>query len=513
MSGSYRRGAALPIPARAIARPVLRGRAADAALVAALVVGSCILRTGAMRAGYWTDESIAVGIASHPLTEIPATLRLDGSPPLYYLLLHAWIALAGTSEPATRCLSLAFALAVIPVAMWAGTTLFGRRAGLLAAAGAAGAPFLTQYAQETRMYTLVVLLSLVACTAFVLAFLDGRRVHLITLGAALTTLLYTHNWGLFLCAALAGAWLTLLARGRVGARDGLLVAAAVVVLYAPWLPTLAFQAAHTGAPWADRPSPLLLLAAPALLLGTIGAPLLVAPVVAGLRRRDPGHERVVLLLGIAAATVVLAWIASQLQPAWATRYLAVALGPLLVGTAGALASGGRRTAVVLAGVALVWALWQPPSVKSNVRTVATRIAPLLRPGDVVLSASPEVVPNLAGYLPAGLRFYTPSGPVTDVRVTDWRDVVARIRGTSPREVLDSALAARRPGARLVLITPIVHQPPPQAPLWRAERVRSRELRALVAADRRLQQVASAPASVWPRRRSQVRADVYVSATP
>jgi hypothetical protein len=26
--------------------------------------------------------------------------------------------------------------------------------------------------------------------------------------------------------------------------------------YAPWLPTLAFQLLHTGAPWADRPTPL-----------------------------------------------------------------------------------------------------------------------------------------------------------------------------------------------------------------------------------------------------------------
>ena len=40
-----------------------------------------------------------------------------------------------------------------------GSALFGRRAGALAAMGAAGCPFLTYYAQEARMYSLVAVLS------------------------------------------------------------------------------------------------------------------------------------------------------------------------------------------------------------------------------------------------------------------------------------------------------------------------------------------------------------------
>jgi hypothetical protein len=46
----------------------------------------------------------------------PGLLRQDGSPPLYYLLLHGWMALAGDGEAAARSLSLvataAFVLAV-----------------------------------------------------------------------------------------------------------------------------------------------------------------------------------------------------------------------------------------------------------------------------------------------------------------------------------------------------------------------------------------------------------------
>src|SRR5687767_9545014 len=146
---------------------------------------SVALRTGALDAGYWIDEAIAVGIATHEPAEIPRLLRQDGSPPLYYLLLHGWMTLVGQGEAATRSLSLLFAALAVPVAWWAAG---GRRAGAAAAAIVAVCPFVGYYAQEARMYTLVAVLSLVATAAFV------QRRH-VTLGAALVLLLYTHTWG------------------------------------------------------------------------------------------------------------------------------------------------------------------------------------------------------------------------------------------------------------------------------------------------------------------------------
>src|SRR5947209_11056742 len=118
------------------------------------------LRTTALHFYFWVDEGISVGIASHPLSQIPSLMRRDGSPPLYYVLLHFWMAWRGHSEVATHEFSLIFALLAIPAAYWAGASLFGRRTGLIAALLAAGAPYLTTYAQETRMYSLVALLSI-----------------------------------------------------------------------------------------------------------------------------------------------------------------------------------------------------------------------------------------------------------------------------------------------------------------------------------------------------------------
>ncbi len=74
------------------------------------MVASLALRAGALKSGYWIDEGIAVGIASHDLEDIPGILAQDGNPPLYYLLLHGWMLVFGAGEAATRALSLVFAL-------------------------------------------------------------------------------------------------------------------------------------------------------------------------------------------------------------------------------------------------------------------------------------------------------------------------------------------------------------------------------------------------------------------
>src|SRR5919206_373486 len=127
--------------------------------LAAVTLASLLLRTNALGGGYWIDEAISVGVASHDLGQIPGLLRQDGSPPLYYLLLHEWIALVGAGEAATRALSLLFATLAVPLSWWAGSAVFDRRTGALAAVAAAACPFLTYYAQESRMYALVATVS------------------------------------------------------------------------------------------------------------------------------------------------------------------------------------------------------------------------------------------------------------------------------------------------------------------------------------------------------------------
>ena len=149
----------------------------------------------------------------------------------------------------------------MPVAFWGAGLTFGRRAAWFAAVLTALVPFLSQYAQETRMYSLVVLLSMLATSLFLRAYTGGGRPARrwpVLFGLALTATLYTHNWALFLGMAMGLAWLGLLylapaAERGARLRDGLLGFGLTALLYLPWLPTLLFQAAHTGAPWSRKP--------------------------------------------------------------------------------------------------------------------------------------------------------------------------------------------------------------------------------------------------------------------
>src|SRR5204863_4662148 len=124
-------------------------------------------------------------------------------------LLAAWTRLFGTSEVATHSLSLLFAVAAVPVAFWAGDRMFGRRAAWFTAAFASLSPFLTYFAGETRMYSLVVVESLLCCIAFSAAFIERRPSGPWWFAASLAALVYTHYWGLYAAvgAALACAFL------------------------------------------------------------------------------------------------------------------------------------------------------------------------------------------------------------------------------------------------------------------------------------------------------------------
>src|SRR5438309_8912337 len=125
------------------------------------------------------NEAITTRTSAHPLGDIPGLLRHDGAPPLFYMLLHFWMQAFGTGESATHALSLVFGLLTIPVGMWAGWSLFGRRAGVYAAFLFAFSTFLTAYAQESRMYELMALLGLLATAGFIHGFVYRRRRYLI----------------------------------------------------------------------------------------------------------------------------------------------------------------------------------------------------------------------------------------------------------------------------------------------------------------------------------------------
>jgi uncharacterized membrane protein len=452
---------ALPAPRRTARAPL----AIAGALALAVAVAG--LRTHALAAPLWMDEGISIGIASHPLGAIPSLLRQDGSPPLYYLTLHLWMALFGSTPTAVHLLSMVFLCFAVPAAVWAAWAPFGPAAGVLAGALVALDPFIVYYADDARMYTLVLLLAILATGSFVRAFVLRRRAHAGVFAVLLAALLYSHNWALFYAAAAAAAYLGLLAVAadrRALLRDGLIGFGGAALLFVPWLPNLAFQAAHTGAPWSSVPAGSALPRVVAdIWSGSLPATVVLLAAAVGalqlLRRGERAHRQAMLaILGIAAVTLLLAFAWSHVSsPAWAERYLIVVAAPLVVlAGAGLGRSGLLGVAAIVVAVAVSWhgrPSHDALAHKSNVAQVAQALGAQLPTGSVVVTTQPEQVPALRYYLGERLRYVTPLGVVRDPQVMDWRDALARLRAARFGAVMRPVLRGLRAGARLLFVEP------------------------------------------------------------
>jgi mannosyltransferase len=476
-----------------------------------LLAASAFIRSRYIGGEFWMDEAITTGIASHSLSAIPGILRHDGSPPLFYLLLHVWMSIFGSGESATHALTLLIGLLTIPVGMWAGWSLFGRRAGLMAAVLFAFSTFLTQYAQETRMYELMGLLGLVATTAFIHGFIYRRRKYLILFAVCEALMLYTHAWGMFYAA---GSLLALIPVYRASSdrrgllRDAAMAYAGAGILFLPWLPNFIYQATHTGAPWAPPPR----FGAPVLLsrdlIGgdriTIG---LVLGTVVGLGylftrayRRTRDATVLWALITLPAATLLLAWLASQVTPAFVSRYFAPVLGPLMLLAAWGL-SRARAVGIVALALSVLFVVHissYTPQYKSDMRDISGEMSPLLHSGDWVIFAQPEEVSLGWYYLPPGLHYANTLGPVSDPTYMNWVFALKRLRAASPVATLAHVLAMVKPGQQILYVRSLTEG----AKNWQASwtqlvRRRSAQWGELLSSDPSLKPEAVAPHTYRP----------------
>jgi hypothetical protein len=517
-SGSRDAGGA---PPGRLAR-VASTRAAAIALFGGLLIISLAFKARGLGSAYWIDEGLSVGIAQHSLFDIPGLLRQDGSPPLYYMLLNIWIGWFGTTEFATQSLSAIIGLLCVPAAFWAGHVTMGRRVAWAAAAIAAINPFLTIHSYETRMYALLILMGLLAATTFVLAYVQRRRRWVPVFGVLLAAMLYTHNWSLFfgVASAVAFAWLawnTAAEDRRALVRDGLIGFGITAIAYLPWLPTLAFQAQHTGAPWASRPMFDELIFGTGTTIGgrgpsvalALAAGVALSALAANRRLRELRTTQTFLILF--AGTVLFAFLASQLSPAWAARYLAVALGPLMLFAAATLCNAGRLGVWALAIFIAICAI--PSSVTlmdpGDEKAVAMNVAAWMQPGDLVVVTHPERVPVMRHYLGPDLRYADLFGPVPDTGIMDWRDALDRIKKVRVATHLEPMLASVPLHRHIMLVRPIVDKKSNswKAPWTKRVALQARHWAHALNDDRRFRPVAAAPRP-YASLKFGVRAVVY-----
>lgn len=164
----------------------------------------------------WSDEGLSLYRLRQPVSLIlQNSIVVDGingrdtNPPLYFLLLHGWRALAGETIFALRYGGVLLALLAVPLFYRLGRLLLPYRAALLATFLLAISPFHIWQSQELRNYGLLITLNLLATYAL-FCFARRRTWRWLLLWAtAVLAGIYTHYFGFFIAAYGAAALLFL----------------------------------------------------------------------------------------------------------------------------------------------------------------------------------------------------------------------------------------------------------------------------------------------------------------
>jgi hypothetical protein len=418
----------------------------------------------------WLDEALTIEISGRSLPKLFGALRHDGSPPLYYLLLHFWMDLFGRGDVAVRALSGVISLATLPLAWVAGLRVARiaarfspiephtvRRTATATLLLFATSPYMIRYGSETRMYILVVCLSLAFGLVLARAWEKPSLGRWAAVTAVTAALAYTHYWTLMLIGTVT-IFLLLQARRRKHYRQlchkALIAMAAAIIPFAPWLPTFAFQMLHTGTPWAKPVHAEVLLdtvfswAGPAsagallamvlMLMAFIGYS--ASPVGDGLHLRLSGRIPGRYLVAMWMVPLVLAYGAFALSgSAFAERYTGISLPPFLLLAAlgiGLLPSRATVTGllIVISVLGLLGGRALNGQERTNASEITTRIQQQARPGDVVGYCPDQLAPAVHRMLVdrhvTGLKevaFADASGPA----LVDWVDYAARMKDASP----------------------------------------------------------------------------------
>jgi mannosyltransferase len=217
-------------------------------VVLAIFVGGLALRLyGLGSESLWWDEVYAISTMSSPgPLEIVRLSSTDNNPPLFYLIEHYWMLLAGDSAFAVRLASAVAGALAIPVMYGIGRLLFDRSAGLLAALILALSAYQIRYSQEARAYELMVLLTLLSFYFFVKLVKEApSRSTTVWYVSSTALLMYTHFYAVFFVAA----QVLYLLVSRTNLRVWILPGGALALLYVPWALLLAVNVLSPAGSW------------------------------------------------------------------------------------------------------------------------------------------------------------------------------------------------------------------------------------------------------------------------
>ncbi len=370
-----------------------------------------------------SDEAFSWRLAGYSTGEMVRRAATDVHPPLFYLLLKPWLALAGDGPATMRLPSVLLGLLAAGIAALVvreASRLDGRPAAwdagpLVAFALVALHPWQVEQGRNARMYALGIVLSAASSWLLFRALRPGARgSSWVRYGLAVAALAYTHYYAVFTVAAQAVAALVAVPpEGRRRATRGLVVAGMVAAgAFVPWVPVLSAQASQVRASyWIPplRPGDLVAgfagwasgLTTGVAVAGVLGAATLGLAIAAA---RVAGRAaRALLVQALLPWALAIAVSGAGPRPVFLDRYMVFAQVALFCfwGAAwpriGRAARAGVLVLVATAAAGLVVSMRELPKEPPAVARAARFLKRQVRLGDVVVLENPRALNKLRYY--------------------------------------------------------------------------------------------------------------------
>ena len=179
----------------------------------------------------WLDESESwMWATAIPISSLVEATGQSNHAPTYYATLHGWIKIGNDSDTWIRLLSLVFMALAIPLVYLLGVVIASHRVGMIVALLFITSPFIYEFAQEARPYSLltlsataVLLICAVAIRKYIieknaptligLGWRKGQyKADLLWLGflASMLVSITTHHTALVLLPIIGGIWFSLI---------------------------------------------------------------------------------------------------------------------------------------------------------------------------------------------------------------------------------------------------------------------------------------------------------------
>lgn len=319
------------------------------------------------------DEIFSLILARQNLHDLMVSALHDAThPPLFYLLLKAWIGIGGDSLLWLRLFPLtACSLCLFPFFAICRTLNIRPVARNLALAIATVHPYAIFYAQHVRMYSLLMLGGLLSASCFIGYLKQPSRRRLVMLAVVNLVTVYVHYFGWMII----GLELLFLILQRLPWRAFTVASLVIAGLFSPWGITagklLYGGALHEKLGWITRPSvadffwfftdlagctvlPRFQMLAAAVVLVAL------AVLLYKFRRQYSIGLRWLMFLAFAPPLITVA--ASPWLPLWGERHLVFTLWPFLIVLADSIS---RLPRAALAGALVVVAVWMSFAIEAH----------------------------------------------------------------------------------------------------------------------------------------------------